>query len=265
VAAAPNLALDFGHHGDHEKACLRAAIEQEGRVLWGRSCHGEEPRSAATCVLPDAILRSRDIDMTDAERRAQARLVGMDLRKGHLGEPEVELGPVFGAEAISLVHPPHADELCTRRAAAAELSARANSLRVHSQAFAMIDLPQDFRDLLLARHDGRAEFVVVGGHAVAYHGHPRATKDLDVLVRATDANAKLVYRALAAFGAPLSVFEVSEDAFAAYDGVLQMGSRPCVSTSSTARTASPSTRPSPTTQASKSTDVRFPSSAARRC
>ena len=90
----------------------------------------------------------------------------------------------------------------------------------------MIDLPQDFRDLLLALHDGRAEFVVVGGHAVAYHGHPRATKDLDVLVRATDENAKLVYRALAAFGAPLSAFEVSEDDFAAYDGILQMGIPP---------------------------------------
>jgi hypothetical protein len=42
---------------------------------------------------------------------------------------------------------------------------------------------------------------VVGGHAVAYHGHPRATKDLDVLVRADKENAERVYRALAAFGA----------------------------------------------------------------
>ena len=42
----------------------------------------------------------------------------------------------------------------------------------------------------------------VGGHAVAYYGHPRATKDLDVLVRPTPENAERVYRALASFGAP---------------------------------------------------------------
>jgi hypothetical protein len=35
----------------------------------------------------------------------------------------------------------------------------------------MIDLPDDFRDLLLALADAGAEFVVLGGHAVAFHGH----------------------------------------------------------------------------------------------
>jgi hypothetical protein len=99
-------------------------------------------------------------------------------------------------------------------------------VQVHQVARAVIELPEDFRDLLLALHAAGAEFVVVGGHAVAYHGHPRATKDLDVLVRASKANAKLVYQALAAFGAPLSAFEVSEDDFATYGGVLQMGIPP---------------------------------------
>jgi hypothetical protein len=98
-------------------------------------------------------------------------------------------------------------------------------VQVHPQAN-VIELPDDFRDLLLALHAEGAEFVVVGGHAVAFHGHPRATKDLDILVRATNANAKRIYRALAAFGAPLSTFEVSEDDFATYDGVLQMGIPP---------------------------------------
>jgi len=90
----------------------------------------------------------------------------------------------------------------------------------------MIELPEDFRDLLVALHDAGAAYVVVGGHAVAFHGHPRATKDLDVLVRADRENAKLVYRALAAFGAPLAAFEVDEADFATYDGVLQMGVPP---------------------------------------
>jgi hypothetical protein len=93
-------------------------------------------------------------------------------------------------------------------------------------ARAVIELPEDFRDLLFALYDAGAAFVVLGGHAVAFHGHPRATKDLDVLVRADGANARLVYRALAAFGAPLSAFEVGEADFATYNGVLQMGVPP---------------------------------------
>jgi Aminoglycoside-2''-adenylyltransferase len=90
----------------------------------------------------------------------------------------------------------------------------------------VIELPQDFSDLLVELHDAGAQFVVLGGHAVAYHGHPRATKDLDVLVRADASNAERVYRALAAFGAPLHSFEVSEADFVTYDGVLQIGLPP---------------------------------------
>jgi predicted nucleotidyltransferase len=90
----------------------------------------------------------------------------------------------------------------------------------------MIELPDDFRDLLREFADAGVEFVVVGGHAVAFHGHPRATKDLDVLVRAEPSNAERVYRALAAFGAPLASFEVTAADFASYDGVLQIGLPP---------------------------------------
>jgi predicted nucleotidyltransferase len=99
-------------------------------------------------------------------------------------------------------------------------------VQVRTAALGMIELPDDFRDLLVALADASAEFVVLGGHAVAFHGHPRATKDLDVLVRASADNAKRVYSALAAFGAPLSAFEVGETDFATYDGVLQMGVPP---------------------------------------
>ncbi len=87
-------------------------------------------------------------------------------------------------------------------------------------------LPEDFRDLLVEFHDAGADFVVLGGYAVAFHGHPRATKDLDILVRSTESNALCVYRALAAFGAPLASFSVSVEDFADYDGVLQIGLPP---------------------------------------
>lgn len=90
----------------------------------------------------------------------------------------------------------------------------------------MIELPEDFRDMLIALADCGAEFVIVGGHAVAYHGHPRATKDLDILVRISPENAQRVYRALLAFGAPVEAFEVTVDDFATYEGVLQIGVPP---------------------------------------
>jgi hypothetical protein len=61
----------------------------------------------------------------------------------------------------------------------------------------------DFRDLLAALNDAGAEYLVVGAHALAAHGHPRASKDLDVWIRATAENAERTYQALAAFGAPL--------------------------------------------------------------
>lgn len=90
----------------------------------------------------------------------------------------------------------------------------------------MTDLPDDFRDLLVCLHDAGAEVAIIGGYAVAFHGHLRATKDLDVLIRPTQENARKVYRGLAAFGAPLSAFEVSDADFATYDGVLQIGVAP---------------------------------------
>ena len=75
-------------------------------------------------------------------------------------------------------------------------------------------------------HDAGADLAIIGGYAVAFHGHVRATKDLDVLVRPTPDNAARVYRGLAAFGAPLATFAVTEQDFSSYDGVLQIGLPP---------------------------------------
>jgi len=59
----------------------------------------------------------------------------------------------------------------------------------------------DFRDLLIALSDAEARFMVVGGYAVAAHGRPRGTKDLDIWVEPTLENAQRVLVALAEFGA----------------------------------------------------------------
>jgi len=61
----------------------------------------------------------------------------------------------------------------------------------------------DFRDLLAAFNAHGVEYLVVGAHALAAHGHVRATKDLDVWVRPSPSNAACVLTALRGFGAPL--------------------------------------------------------------
>lgn len=65
-----------------------------------------------------------------------------------------------------------------------------------------MDLPPDFRDLLEAFARESVEAVLVGGYAVAFHGRPRATKDIDFVLRGDPENLERASRALTAFGAP---------------------------------------------------------------
>jgi hypothetical protein len=65
------------------------------------------------------------------------------------------------------------------------------------------ELARDFRDLLRAFVDHEVRFLVVGAYALAVHGRPRATGDLDLWIEATPDNARRAYAALRAFGAPL--------------------------------------------------------------
>jgi hypothetical protein len=62
---------------------------------------------------------------------------------------------------------------------------------------------QDFKELLSLFNEHKVKYLVVGGYAVSFHAQPRATKDLDILIKADAANAAAVYAALAKFGAPL--------------------------------------------------------------
>jgi hypothetical protein len=59
---------------------------------------------------------------------------------------------------------------------------------------------EDSRELLALSTARRADFLVPGGHAVAFHGHPRYTEDLDLFVRATPENEARIVAALEAFG-----------------------------------------------------------------
>jgi len=84
----------------------------------------------------------------------------------------------------------------------------------------------DFRDVLAELANADVRFLVVGAHALGVHGVPRATLDLDIWIDATPENAKRVWAALAAFGAPLASLAVSEDDFTRPDVVAQFGVPP---------------------------------------
>jgi hypothetical protein len=61
-------------------------------------------------------------------------------------------------------------------------------------------LQSDLREFIGLLNSLKVEYLVVGGHAVAFHGHPRFTGDIDFFVRSTPENADRVLRALDAFG-----------------------------------------------------------------
>lgn len=61
------------------------------------------------------------------------------------------------------------------------------------------------RDTWPAFTEAGVEYLLIGGWAVAAHGHGRATDDIDLLVRRTSDHAARTYAALIAFGAPLPV------------------------------------------------------------
>jgi hypothetical protein len=69
---------------------------------------------------------------------------------------------------------------------------------------------QDFKDLLSAFHAHNVKYLIVGGYAVSFHSQPRATKDMDLFIKADPTNAEAAYAALVAFGAPLADISVDD-------------------------------------------------------
>jgi hypothetical protein len=85
---------------------------------------------------------------------------------------------------------------------------------------------QDFQDLLAALLASGARFLVVGAHALAVHGVPRATGDLDVWILADPDNAERVWTALERFGAPVDTLGAASADLARPGLVLQIGVPP---------------------------------------
>lgn len=82
----------------------------------------------------------------------------------------------------------------------------------------------DFKELLSVFNTNQVKYLVVGAYAVAIHAQPRATKDLDILVKADPENAKAIFESLAQFGAPLESIVVAD--FAEPGPFFRMGHAP---------------------------------------
>lgn len=61
-------------------------------------------------------------------------------------------------------------------------------------------LSQDFKEFIASLNSNDVRYLVIGGYAVAIHGHPRYTKDLDIWIEMTKENAERLIQALDAFG-----------------------------------------------------------------
>jgi predicted nucleotidyltransferase len=86
-------------------------------------------------------------------------------------------------------------------------------------------LNPDYRDILSEFLETGVEFLVVGAYALAAHGLPRATGDIDLWIARSEENANRVLRALARFGAPNSGW--TADDLQKPDMVFQIGVEPC--------------------------------------
>jgi len=86
-------------------------------------------------------------------------------------------------------------------------------------------LNPDFKDMLSCLKDEKVDFLIVGAYALAAHGFPRATGDLDIWVRNDPDNSHRIMRALSKFGAPAT--QLSSDDFTSTDLIVQFGVEPC--------------------------------------
>jgi hypothetical protein len=85
-------------------------------------------------------------------------------------------------------------------------------------------LPPDFKEFLRLLNAHRVEYLLIGGHAVGYHGYPRATADMDVWISNRPENAERVVRVLQEFG--FAGPEVNPGLFVEEGQIIRMGVPP---------------------------------------
>lgn len=85
-------------------------------------------------------------------------------------------------------------------------------------------LNKDFREFIESLNSNKIKYLLVGGYAIAFHGHPRYTKDLNVWIELSEENASNVLKALADFG--FADIDVSKEDFLKTGTVVQLGYPP---------------------------------------
>ncbi|MBI5606191.1 MAG: hypothetical protein HY879_22895 [Deltaproteobacteria bacterium] len=85
-------------------------------------------------------------------------------------------------------------------------------------------LNKDFNEFIKLLNEHKVKYLVVGGYAVAFHGHPRYTKDLDVWIESSPANSRNLLKALDRFG--FGSLDLTVEDFLVPDHIIQLGYPP---------------------------------------
>ena len=87
-----------------------------------------------------------------------------------------------------------------------------------------MEMQKDFKELLELFNAHNVDYVIVGGYALAFHGAPRFTGDIDILIKPNEQNSKRILEALDEFG--FASLDISEDDFTSDGNVIQLGVPP---------------------------------------
>jgi hypothetical protein len=85
-------------------------------------------------------------------------------------------------------------------------------------------LNPDYKEMLFLLLENRVDFLLVGAYALAVHGFPRATGDIDIFLKPSPENARRAHKALSEFGAPLGNVSLAD--FESPGTILQIGVAP---------------------------------------
>ena len=85
-------------------------------------------------------------------------------------------------------------------------------------------LNQDFKEFIQSLNDNQVKYLVVDGYAVAVHGHPRYTKDIDIWIQVSEDNATRIINAIEKFG--FGSLQLKKEDFLEPDQIVQLGYAP---------------------------------------
>lgn len=85
-------------------------------------------------------------------------------------------------------------------------------------------LNQDYKEMLSLFLENQVEFIIVGAYALAIHGFPRATGDIDLFIKPSEENSHKVFKCLSIFGAPINKIQPND--FSEPNVVFQIGIAP---------------------------------------